>query len=299
MNIDRRENLAPEAFLQSYSRVGRPVILKGAAKWRALSEWDMAFFKREFPNKEFSIGDRKCRLADLIDQVIKSTEESPAPYLKNINIGADFPELVPYIKPDLPFTFPNRLETPFVPRKILFRGQGRYVQLFIGGAGRTFPNLHWDAPPFQTYSTCVFGRKEWVLFPPDQGPLLYINPKVPSLSLVNDVYNPDLQRFPLFAQAKRISLVQQRGETLFVPHGWWHTAKNLEPTISVASDQLSAETWRPFVKFLMQTFRRKFPACGPLVPWAAWVYLHGVGLLLSAAEAMGYRGRSIPTVKTG
>lgn len=257
----------------------------------------MEFFLREFPDKRVPLNGGPCRLADLIDQVVRSTEENPAPYLKNVNIGADFPELIPFIKPDIIYTSPNRLETPFVPKKILYRGQGRYVQLFIGGAGRVFPNLHWDAPPFQTYSTCVYGRKEWVIFPPDQGRYLYINPKVPSLSRVNDVYHPDLEQFPLYAKAERITFVQERGETLFLPHGWWHTAKNLEPTISVASDQLCAETWGPFVSFLVSTFKRKFPGKGPLVPWGAWAYLGLVGTGLSLAESLGYRGRSIPTTK--
>ena len=248
MIIDRREKLSVSEFLQTYVKPRVPVILTDAAsRWRAMSEWNMVFFKVHFPDKKLRIGDRECPMSEIIDQVMNSTEEAPAPYLKNINIGAEFPELIPYIKPDIAYTFPNRLETSFVPRKILHRGQGRYVQLFIGGAGRVFPILHWDAPPFQTYSTCVYGRKEWIVFPPDQGHLLYINPKSPPLSLVNDVYNPDLKRFPLFAEAKRISFMQERGETLFLPHGWWHTAKNLEPTISVASDQLSAETWDPFV----------------------------------------------------
>ncbi|MBX2978577.1 MAG: hypothetical protein KF905_04715 [Flavobacteriales bacterium] len=38
------------------------------------------------------------------------------------------------------------------------------------------------------------------------------------------------------------------GETLFIPFGIWHTAKSLEPTISVAFDLLNAHNFPLFLK---------------------------------------------------
>ena len=40
--------------------------------------------------------------------------------------------------------------------------------------------------------------------------------------------NAELQRkFPKFGQARPIELIQQAGETLFVPSGWYHQVENL------------------------------------------------------------------------
>ena len=56
-------------------------------------------------------------------------------------------------------------------------------------------------------------------------------------------HNPDLAEYPLYAKTTPIKFVLQPGETLFIPSGWWHTARSLTPSISVAFDQLCASNW--------------------------------------------------------
>ena len=44
----------------------------------------------------------------------------------------------------------------------------------------------------------------------------------PSFSLIEDPYNPDYERFPLFKGVPTHKIVVKAGESLFLPAGWFH-----------------------------------------------------------------------------
>ena len=50
---------------------------------------------------------------------------------------------------------------------------------------------------------------------------------------VYDVTEVDLEVFPEFRTNKPMIAVQEEGETIFVPSGWFHQVFNLEDTISI------------------------------------------------------------------
>jgi hypothetical protein len=94
----------------------------------------------------------------------------------------------------------------------------------------------------------LVGSKEYIFYPPDQGPYLY--PKAgfeAHKSSIGDLEQPDLDRFPLFAHAVPSRCVLRAGEMLFVPAGWWHTARILEPSITVSANTLNATNWKAFI----------------------------------------------------
>ena len=81
----------------------------------------------------------------------------------------------------------------------------------------------------------VAGRKRFTFFPPDQFPNLYIGPLdlAPGgqpTSLVK-VSEPDLERFPRFAQALEAAetVEVEPGDAVFIPSMWWHNVESLEP----------------------------------------------------------------------
>jgi histone arginine demethylase JMJD6 len=94
----------------------------------------------------------------------------------------------------------------------------------------------------------VYGSKEYLLFPPDQGKFLYPRPGVErNKSSIPDIERTDPTRFPLFSQARAARAIVKAGEMLFVPSGWWHTTRILEPTITISVNTVNNTNWRPFV----------------------------------------------------
>jgi histone arginine demethylase JMJD6 len=183
-------------------------------------------------------------MGELIDKINCSSATNPAPYLRNNVFRTTFPELVEDIQPLPPYFAPNWLDRNFLlPKLQQIMKRGSEIEIYIGGAGAGFPVLHYDAYHTHAFLMQVYGRKKFYVYAPEQAPFLYTLKDVPSVSAVNDVENPDLAKFPLFAQAVPTVFVLEPGELLFVPSQWWHTTKMLSPSISLSINTVNRTNW--------------------------------------------------------
>jgi hypothetical protein len=112
-----------------------------------------------------------------------------------------------------------------------FGGRDPLASIWIGN--RTRIPAHYDVP--DNLACVAAGRRRFTLFPPEQLKNLYVGPldftpAGQSVSLV-DLHQPDLARFPLFAEALRHaqSAELEPGDALFIPSMWWHHVEGLAP----------------------------------------------------------------------
>ncbi|MGH8274214.1 MAG: cupin-like domain-containing protein [Gammaproteobacteria bacterium] len=281
-DIERRSNLDAREFRENYLRPRRPVILTDAAgAWPAYDNYTPEHFRQHHGNKRITTNGREWRLAELIDALQMSTPDKPGPYPCKFPVVRDFPELLPELTPRIGYSLPDRQDSALLPDR--FFGGVNNLEIFFGGPGGRFPYLHYDVLHLHAWITQLHGRKAFTLFAPDQERLLYVNPDMPWQSSIEDHQQPDYTRYPLFKQAVSRSVVIEPGETLFLPCGWWHTARSLGMTISVAFDQLEAGNWRDFKRDFATEHRHGRPEA--LATVRAWLAL--TGPLLSLIEAFG------------
>jgi hypothetical protein len=100
------------------------------------------------------------------------------------------------------------------------------VKLWMGGAHTVTP-LHHDEHSILFMQ--IFGRKRVKLIPPFDSPRLYVRERFYSEV---DPENVDLTRHPLFAQASVAEVELDPGDLLFIPVGWWHHVRSLQPSIT-------------------------------------------------------------------
>jgi len=288
LTIERRANLSYEEFATEYLWPNKPVIVTDAIRnWKALGRWSPEFFKREFGEMKFTIAEGLERktgykenagdgveytMAQFIDRVLDSSDENPAPYFRNRVLYDVFPSLRDDIQPLPEYFLPNWLPDRYLVKyvsEVLNRGAA--IEVYIGGKGGAFPVLHYDGAGTHAFLMQIFGRKQFLLYPPEQEPFLYPLPEKANLSQVNSVNNPDLQRFPLFAKAIPSIFVLEAGELAFIPSHWWHTTKMLSASISVSANVVNQSNWHELVRFV--SARRR----NPIVSLASRIYLGGAG----------------------
>jgi hypothetical protein len=104
------------------------------------------------------------------------------------------------------------------------------VSLWLGN--RTRIAAHYDLP--DNFAVVAAGRRRFTLFAPGQLHNLYMGPLDPTpagqpVSLV-DFQEPDLERFPRFAQAWEAGeqAVLEPGDALFIPSMWFHHIEGLD-----------------------------------------------------------------------
>jgi hypothetical protein len=114
----------------------------------------------------------------------------------------------------------------------------------IIGPKNSGSNVHIDPLATSAWNMLLIGRKLWILFPPDVA-----ESELKSAESRNGESNentPDfcaagwmvhiLRNLPVDVYSRRVQFVQQQGETVFVPEGWWHAVLNLETTLAVTQN---------------------------------------------------------------
>jgi hypothetical protein len=281
--VERLAGLSVDRFTAQYRDCRRPVILSDAASaWPAYRKFTPDWFRAHFSEKVVRLQSRNWTLGEILDVLEHSTEGNPGPYPCKFEIARDFPELLGEVSPRMAHSLPDRQTNPLVPSR-LFSGVNN-LEIFFGGPGGRFPYLHYDLMHEHAWITQLYGDKEFTVYAPDQERFLYPNPDEPWQSLIENHHDPDLARYPLARQARSQKVVVHAGETLFLPCGWWHTARSLNLTISVAFDQLGPDNWKDFRRDVKDTRTRRGK---PMLGAALNIYLALLTPVLAIAERFG------------
>lgn len=250
--VERRQRLSQAEFEHEYLKRNRPVILTGNMdKWPALGKWTPEFFKRAHGAAPVSVKEQTRPLGEFIDMVLASSPEQPCPYLKDAVVRHISADLMRDIEPFLPYCFPNWLLGFCVPRQVRHHVNSAQIELFIGGYGTRLGEMHYDYIHTHTVLCQIHGRKQFTLFAPEDTPYLYATANQSAIKNPEDV---DLDRFPLYARATPFRFIQEPGEAVFLPSGWWHSTKLLTSSIAVGVNFANRTNWPQVVRDLGAQF---------------------------------------------
>lgn len=192
-NIDTVTSLCYYDFVNQYLKPCKPVIIQNATEnWQAHQVWNFVFFQKKYSNRQVKIDGQVYNFSEFIDLVLQGNNNNPAPYLREMNIPINFPELMFYLQPDIQYTLPNRLTNKLLPR-VLERSWGMrkgMVELLIGGKGSGFPFLHYDLFKSHGFVTQIRGDKEFYLYSPLDSEYLYPMTSQKDVSSIKDIEDP-------------------------------------------------------------------------------------------------------------
>lgn len=272
-----------EQFFEEHWKAGVPLVFKNATKvWGAYNTWSPDYLRKRFGDRKTIVNGNTYTMSEILDLVEGKDPSRPVPYPCKFHIPTQLPELVQEVTPlNIGFAKPNWLESSWFKRGYW----GSALEMFIGGVGGKFPYVHLDYYHLSAWINQLYGHKEFTVWPRGQEAYLYPEPGDKWKSGIPDIENVDLEKYPLYAKATPIKFVVGPGETLFIPFGIWHTAKSLEPTISVAFDLLNAQNFPLFLKDVWG-FKKQG---GVLKGMAATAYAGLGGMVCKTGDVLGMR----------
>src|SRR6185295_11201882 len=282
VEVRRASELPYVRFLKEFVEPRIPVVVQGGTDaWPAMKKWTPEYFKTRFGPTPVEVGyDTKMPFDRFIDEVLASTDENPGPYMYRLFLHEHLPELLPDVTPQNPYAFPRRYASPLMLP--YWRRPDGYLKLLIGGVGGRFPIMHYDGDNAHATITEIYGDKEIVLYPPGDSAYLYPKAERANHFGVDDPVNQELDRFPLLAKATQHRAVLSPGDAVFVPCGWWHTARALTVSISVCTNMVDGSNWAGYVSEVT-ALKPGLSTAKQLIKRA---YLTGLGPAMSLLEAL-------------
>jgi hypothetical protein len=190
---------------------------KGDYEWPAMKKWNIEYLKQAAgPDLEVHVARNVVEYESTNYDVMKFSEFLDEIDRKDPKYGyiSEF-ELfyhIPSLKKDVKF--------PYWQNCLLY---------YFGWIGKkdSATGMHWDQ--FDNTLTQVQGNKEIFMFAPSEGKHLYPSDKYDMgavLSHVNFMSEDRDKKWPNIRNVKYTRLILKKGETLFIPSGYWHHVVN-------------------------------------------------------------------------
>ena len=240
-NMDRIhcKDLSVPEFIRRWEAPGLPVVIDGLAE-DVIATWQPTQLLHRFANVKLKCGDDddgkpvrvKLRHYRRYLQTEAKLDDSPL-YVFDSAFGERAPQMLkdyvvpPYFREDL-LGLVGKRRPPF-----------RWIIL---GPRFSGSGIHIDPLGTSAWNMLMCGRKRWVLFTPDLPEDLVKLPRGHGreAAIWFDKQLPKLkeQGVPM------IDFVQNPGETIFVPSGWWHVILNLDLTVAVTQNYASTANFK-------------------------------------------------------
>ncbi len=231
--VDELERIdAPDrdTFVARYLRPSRPVVLRGVTNnWLPPDQWTPERLATRY-------GDAHVVAAELAGGTLADDRKTGVVF-RRILLGEFVASLARpgaaghYVMAPT-WNFPASFQTDYRVPTYCEGAPHLQAKVWVGKAGTVTPT-HRDVP--HNLHVHLVGRKRWMLFPPGNGGRMYsrgLFSGMPNFAQI-DPERPDFERFPRFRGVTALGGIVHPGETLFIPHGWWHHTRTLDDAVSM------------------------------------------------------------------
>ena len=263
-DIDRRSahSLSPSLFVSEYESKNIPVIITDlVSDWGALRRWSPEYLSKCCGNRLF-----RATSATAADAAYFTMEE----YWKYASAAS---EEAPLYLFERDFAKVQGLQDDYKvpPHFSAEADHGSDLFSLLGaerrpdhkwlviGPKRSGSIFHIDPNQTNAWNVVVRGRKKWIFYPPHVDPpgvLSSIDGADVTVPLSTGEWLLSFWKFHLQARAdpdvsrRPLECVQEEGQAIFVPHGYWHMVVNLEDSIALTHNYVSSSNLGDVLHFL-------------------------------------------------
>jgi len=233
--VENYSDLDPERFEREYEMPSVPVVIKGASLgWLGASEWTVDSLEHRYGDVMFRFNDlhgEEVTLTDFVRYARTTDDDFPLGlYDSQMGVDDNDPRRVMLSEYVVPECFGKDVFE--LAKHSAHRPPYRWL---LVGLPRGGTEMHVDPLGTSAWVTLVQGRKRWALFPPDYNDkaLGGVNSTEAQSSRVPSAVEWFLQYWGTPATADAVEILQQPGDTVFVPGGWKHIVINLDETVAI------------------------------------------------------------------
>eukprot|EP00542_Grammatophora_oceanica_P019997 CAMPEP_0194051230 /NCGR_PEP_ID=MMETSP0009_2-20130614/39299_1 /TAXON_ID=210454 /ORGANISM="Grammatophora oceanica, Strain CCMP 410" /LENGTH=494 /DNA_ID=CAMNT_0038698229 /DNA_START=305 /DNA_END=1789 /DNA_ORIENTATION=- len=257
--------LSYDQFAKEYETHGIPCVIRNvpvAEGWAATERWQMEVLMQDedLLERKFKCGEDddgkniKVKLRHFLQYMHDNTDDSP---LYIFDSGFDEDRVAHRILTD--YKVPSFFRDDLF-RLVSERRRPPY-RWWLVGPERSGTTVHIDPLNTSAWNTLIYGKKRWVLFPPnvpksiikgkghirkgeDDEAIHYFMNILPRIkeTAARMGNTGDYKDFACY------EFTQHAGETCFIPLGWWHAVLNLTHTVGITqnfcSPQNFAQVWK-------------------------------------------------------
>jgi len=233
-------SISEAAFADQYERGSRPVLVRGLmCEWPAVCEgrWSLESLLRNHADDRFKVGEDDdgyavyVKLKYFVRYMLETNDDSPL-YVFDSSFAER--EQTRSLRHD--YSLP-RFFTDDLFKLVGERRRPPYRWLVLGPE-RSGSYIHIDPLGTSAWNSLLAGHKCWACFRPGTPKEVVQPPKHEggreAIAWFTHVY-PTL--VDAADEAHRpLTVIQQPGETMFVPGGWWHVVLNLDVALAVTQN---------------------------------------------------------------
>jgi len=247
-------------FFECYESKNIPLVITGipeAEKWTSWTngEWTLDSLRESYGKRLFKCGEDddgyaiKIKFKYFIEYMKTSSADSPL-YV----FDSRFPD------DDVSCHILSQFNVPSYFRDDLFHLAGEKrrppYRWFLCGPARSGTCVHVDPLGTSAWNTTLSGRKYWVIFPPGLKKAFAKCTSYIRKGEEDEAINYFIDLLPRLRAASIaagkpvpfMEFVQEKGDTVFIPGGWWHAVLNLDDTVAITQNFCSRnnfdEVWR-------------------------------------------------------
>ena len=226
-------------FVRIFEDRGIPCVISDVPeveRWSAVENWKFKSLKSRFGQCLFKIGEDddgykiKVRMKYFLKYLKTNVDDSPM-YCFDSTYDINSTSSALLTEYNIPSYFPHDLFSLVGEKR---RPPHRW---FLVGPRRSGTTLHVDPLGTSAWNTSLVGRKRWILFPPGTSKSVAKGLDVIKKGEDDEAINYFVDLVPRIRakhpEVQIMEFVQEAGDTVFVPGGWWHAVINLDNTIAI------------------------------------------------------------------
>lgn len=253
-SIDEVAHISKEDFIKKYRKQQKPLLIKGYAKqWEAFDKWNLAYIKSKAKDQDVPIYDNQPAAAN-------KSSDAPATHMKMGDYIAEI-QTQPSDKRIFFYIITDRL--PELLKNFTYPDFGikffkRLPTLFFGGSEARVL-MHYDVDMSDFVHIHFEGKKRILLFNQNQSDYIYKVPLSVHTIETIDYENPDYEKYPGLRKAQGFEIFMEHGDLLYIPKGWWHFNRYLEPGFSMSLREMpSPARFSNFMNMLYHVFVMRY-----------------------------------------